>query len=166
MRRDAQQSYLIALGSNRRHVLYGAPRQVLGAAMEELSSLGTVGARSPIIATEPMGPAQRRFANAAALIESELDPEAMLAGLKRMESEFGRRSGLRWGDRVLDLDIILWSEGEWRSPALQIPHAEFRQRSFVLDTVRTLAPNWRDPKSGLSIAQLHGRLTKPRPAPR
>ena len=78
-------TYLVALGSNRRHVLFGGPRDVVRAAMEELSVLGTVTARSPILATAPLGPAQRRFANAACVIDSEYDPPALLAGLKRME---------------------------------------------------------------------------------
>ena len=92
--------YLIALGSNRRHHAYGAPHSVVTAAMEELAALGTVQARSPVIGSAPLGPAQRRFANAAAALESELDPEAMLAALKRMEREFGRRPGRRCKTRV------------------------------------------------------------------
>ena len=125
--------------------------------MEELSSLGTVTARSPIVASAPIGAAQRRFANAAVLIESEYDPPSMLAGLKRMEHEFGRRRGRRWGDRVIDLDIVLWSAGVWDGPGLQIPHAEFRQRDFVLTPAQAIARNWRDPFTGLTIAQLATR---------
>ena len=153
-------TYLIALGSNRRHHLFGRPEDVLRAAMEEVSSLGTVTARSPIFATAPMGAAQRRFANAAALIESAYDPPSMLAGLKRMEREFGRRAGRRWGDRVLDLDIVLWSAGAWESAGLTIPHAEFRKRRFVLDPALSIARNWRDPITGLTIAQLSARNRK------
>jgi 2-amino-4-hydroxy-6-hydroxymethyldihydropteridine diphosphokinase len=136
------------------------------AAKEELASLGTVTARSPIIATPPMGAAQRRFANAAVVVESEYDPPAMLAGLKRMEREFGRKRGRRWGDRVLDLDIVLWSGGEWRSPGLAIPHPEFRKRGFVLDPASAIASGWRDPVTGLSLAHLNRRLTRPRALPR
>jgi 2-amino-4-hydroxy-6-hydroxymethyldihydropteridine diphosphokinase len=160
-------TYLIALGSNRRHVLYGPPPGVVHAAMEECAALGTVAARSPVIATPAMGAAQRRFANAALVLESELSPPALLAALKRMEREFGRRCGQRWGDRVLDGDIILWSGGQWlsgrRSAGLTIPHPAYAQRSFVLTPARTIAPDWRDPVSGLRVAQLHARLTRRRP---
>jgi len=159
-------TYLIALGSNRRHHRYGAPTQVVRAAMEELAALGTVSARSAIFDTPPMGAAQRRFANAAALVESELDPDAMLAALQWMEREFGRRRWRRWGDRVIDLDIVLWDGGTWRRPHLTIPHAEFRQRSFVLAPARQIAGDWRDPQSGLSINQLFARSTKRAPIPR
>jgi 2-amino-4-hydroxy-6-hydroxymethyldihydropteridine diphosphokinase len=163
-------TYLIALGSNRRHHVFGPPTGVVRAAMEECAALGTVTARSPIIATPPMGAAQRRFANAALVLESELAPPSLLAALKRMEREFGRRRGQRWGDRVLDLDVVLWSGGRWVSgrgrSALNIPHPAFTQRTFVLAPARSIAPHWRDPSSGLSIVQHHARLTRPRPLPR
>jgi 2-amino-4-hydroxy-6-hydroxymethyldihydropteridine diphosphokinase len=134
--------------------------------MEELAALGTVTARSPVLATAPIGPAQRRFANAAAVLESEYDPPSLLAAVKRMEREFGRRRGQRWGDRVLDCDIILWSGGEWRARALAIPHPAFRERGFVLAPARAVAPCWRDPMSGRTIRQLFARLTHRRPLPR
>ncbi|MBE5074798.1 2-amino-4-hydroxy-6-hydroxymethyldihydropteridine diphosphokinase [Erythrobacteraceae bacterium E2-1 Yellow Sea] len=158
--------YLIALGSNRRHHRYGAPAGVVQAAMEELAALGTVRARSAIIDTPPMGAAQRRFSNAAALVESELDPDAMLAALQWMEREFGRRRWRRWGDRVIDLDIVLWAGGTWCGKKLRIPHAEFRRREFVLAPARQIAGDWRDPESGLSLNQLFARLTKRAPIPR
>ncbi len=147
-------AYLVALGSNRRHHIYGLPREVVRAAMEELAALGTVTARSPVFTTPPLGPAERRFANAAIVLESEYDPPSLLAGLKRMEHSFGRRRGRRWGDRVLDLDIILWSGGKWRDRTLTIPHNAFRNRRFVLAPAVSIAPDWRDPVSGRTIAQL------------
>ena len=134
--------------------------------MEECASLGTVTDRSPVIASAAMGAAQRRFANAALVLESELSPTALLAALKRMEREFGRRRGQRWGDRVLDCDIILWSGGVWRSDGLTIPHPAFAKRAFVLTPARAIAPDWRDPQTGLTLAQAHARLTRPRPLPR
>ena len=158
--------YLVALGSNRRHALYGAPEGVVRAVMEELAAFGTVLARSPVIASAPMGAARRRFANAALMLDSELAPPALLAALKRTEREYGRRRGQRWGDRVLDCDIILWSGGRWASPGLTIPHPEYRRRAFVLAPALAVAPGWRDPVNGLTIAQAHARLTRRRPLPR
>jgi 2-amino-4-hydroxy-6-hydroxymethyldihydropteridine diphosphokinase len=159
-------TYLIALGSNRRHRAYGPPEGVVRAVMEECAAFGTVTARSPVIATPPMGAASRRFANAALVLESELAPTALLAALKRMEREFGRRRGQRWGDRVLDLDIILWSGGAWISSDLAIPHPAYAQRRFVLTPACAIAPGWRDPVSGLTLAHSHARLTRRRPLPR
>lgn len=159
-------NYLIALGSNQRHHAYGAPQSVVAAAMEELAALGTVQARSPVIDSSPLGPAQRRFANGAAVVASEMDPVTMLVALKRMEREFGRKRGRRWGDRVLDCDIVLWSGGIWDSDELAIPHPEFRQRDFVLGPAHSIAGDWRDPETGLSVTQLFARLTRPVAMPR
>lgn len=159
-------TYLIAVGSNRRHHRFGAPEAVVRAAMEECASLGTVTARSPVIATPAMGAAQRRFANAALVLDSDLSPTALLAACKRTEREFGRRPGQRWGDRVLDLDIILWSGGRWASPGLTIPHAAFAQRRFVLTPACVIAASWRAGATGLTLSHHQARLTRPRPLPR
>jgi len=109
--------YLIALGSNQRHARFGPPRRVLAAALERLEAKGVrVIAAAPAIETDPIGPSIRRYANSAAVIETDFDPEALLALLKQIEREFGRRtSGQRWRARVLDLDIILWSGGPYAS---------------------------------------------------
>ena len=123
-------TYAIAIGSNRRHRRHGAPERVVAAAIEALSGIGTVEAASRIVATPALGPAGRSFANAAVLLATELSPPALLARLKQMERAFGRRPGRRWGARVLDLDIILWSEGFWDGPGLTVPHPEFRARAF------------------------------------
>jgi 2-amino-4-hydroxy-6-hydroxymethyldihydropteridine diphosphokinase len=154
--------YLVALGSNRRHVRFGAPRQVLAAALERLEADGVqVLAVAPIIETDPVGPSIRRYANSAAVIETGLGPEPLLALLKRIERDFGRRpGGQRWRARVLDLDVILWSGGAYASPALTIPHKLFRQRAFVLAPALAVAPAWRDPLTGASVRQLHARLTR------
>jgi 2-amino-4-hydroxy-6-hydroxymethyldihydropteridine diphosphokinase len=152
-------TYAIALGSNRpgRH---GPPPAELRAALD---AIGGVVARSPIVATPPLGPSTRRFANAAALIASDEAPAALLARLKRIEAAFGRRRGRRWGARVIDLDIILWSGGIVAAPALTVPHRAFRARAFVLAPLSRIAPGWRDPLSGLTVRQLAARLGKRAP---
>jgi len=164
---EAPYQYLIALGSNVRHVRHGAPREVLRAALDALGEEGlSVVAAAPIIASAPIGPSWRRYANSAALIETDLDPDELLALLKRIERRFGRRAGgKRWGARVLDLDVILWSGGMWGAPDLVVPHRSFRERDFVLRPAAALAPDWRDPVGGLTLRQLFNRLTRPRPLP-
>jgi 2-amino-4-hydroxy-6-hydroxymethyldihydropteridine diphosphokinase len=153
--------YLIALGSNQRHARFGTPRRVLVAALERLEAEGVhVTAAAPMIETAPIGPSTRRYANSAAVIETGLEPEALLALLKRIERAFGRRpGGQRWRARVLDLDIVLWSGGAYASDALTIPHPLFRERRFVLAPALAVAPDWRDPMTGATVRQLHARLT-------
>lgn len=158
-------SYAIALGSNRPHGRHGPPARVVRAAADALRDLGSLEALSAIVATPAMGPAGRGFANAVAVLSSELDPEEMLDALKRIERVFGRRGGRRWGPRVLDLDIILWSEGAWAGGPT-IPHPAYRQRLFVLAPLAEIAPGWRDPLSGLTVRQLLHRLARAAPVDR
>jgi 2-amino-4-hydroxy-6-hydroxymethyldihydropteridine diphosphokinase len=150
--------YAIALGSNRwsRH---GAPSATIRAA---LAAVGGVVAVSPIIASAPLGPSIRRYANAVALIETGEDPAALLVRLKRIERAFGRRRGRRWGSRVIDLDIVLWSGGAWTSPGLVVPHVAYRERDFVLHPLATIAPGWRDPRSGETMRHLAAKVDRPR----
>ena len=107
---------------------------------------------STIRTTPALGPAGRSFANAVAIVESELAPDELLAELKAIERGFGRRPGRRWGPRVLDLDIILWSGGAWGGPGPIVPHPEFRDRAFVLQPLAEIAPGWRDPLTGAPSA--------------
>lgn len=123
-------------------------------------------AHSPIISSAPVGPSQRNYANAAAIVASPLAPPALLARLHGIEAHFGReRRGQRWRARVLDLDVILWSGGIWAedNPALSIPHPAMRSRGFVLAPAAMIAPDWRDPVTGLTIRQLQSRFTRPKP---
>ena len=159
MRSSTRHVYAIAIGSNRRG-RHGDPRAEVAAALDLLGGLA-----SPIVASAPVGPSTRTFANAAVLIASEEAPDALLARLKAIERAFGRRGGRRWGGRVLDLDIVLWSGGTVRARRLTVPHPAFRMRAFVLGPLLAIAPGWPDPVTGLTVRQLHARLTARRPAP-
>lgn len=155
-------SYAIALGSNRRHGRHGSPARVIGAAVEALRRLGDLVEVSTIVATPALGPAGRAFANAVAILRSHFAPDDLLDALKAIEREFGRRGGRRWGPRVLDLDIVLWSEGSWAGGPT-IPHPAFRERLFVLAPLAEIAPEWRDPLSRLTVRQLLHRLGRGAP---
>jgi 2-amino-4-hydroxy-6-hydroxymethyldihydropteridine diphosphokinase len=158
--------YALALGSNRRHGRHGAPARVLAAATAALEAAGvTVVARAPVLHTVALGPAGRGFANGALLIETDLAPEALLGEIKAIERAFGRRRGRRWGARVLDLDILLWSGGTWRSRGLAIPHPALAGRRFVLDPLRRIAPDWRV-AGAIAVRHLAARLTRARPTHR
>jgi 2-amino-4-hydroxy-6-hydroxymethyldihydropteridine diphosphokinase len=154
--------YAIALGSNRRHGRFGAPKMVLAAAIGALEREGLlIGARSPIIETTPIGPSRRRFANAVMIVETKRNPQQLLALLQHIERAFGRTiRGQRWAARVLDLDIILWTGGVWCDDTLTIPHPLYRQRQFVIDPLHAVAPRWRDPLTGFSIRHLKARLDR------
>ncbi len=159
--------YAIGLGSNRRHARYGDPRHVLMAALAELESDDVEAVNvSPIIASAPLGPSRRRYANAVALVASPLSPPEMLKRLQAIEAAFGRRTGQRWSARTLDLDILLWSGGAWSAAALNIPHQDIAKRDFVLGPLRAVAPGWRHPLSGHTVRQLAARLVRAKPVDR
>jgi len=162
--------YLVALGSNVRHARHGAPARVLQAAARALDEGDlTLEALSPLVASAPLGPSRRRYANACALVGTRLDPPELLAALQAIEHRFGRvRRGAPWRARTLDLDIVLWSGGPLADIAanLVIPHPAWRSRPFVLGPALRIAPDWRDPLTGLATKHLHARLTRRRPTPR
>jgi len=153
--------YAIAIGSNRPHGRYGRPTGVVEAAIARLDHDFGLFDASPIILNAAHGGAGRDFANAVALIESDLDPPQLLGSLKRIEHEFGRRPGRRWGPRVLDLDILLWSGGRFSSRRLTIPHPQLASRSFALHPLAAIAPGWRI--GPLAVRQLAGRLARRAP---
>ncbi len=155
-----------------RHARFGHPRAVIDAAIAALAAAGlAVESVSPTIASAPIGPSRRRYANAAAIVATDLAPEALLGRLQAIEHAFGRRRrGAQWSARVLDLDIILWSGGayvgERAGGSLVIPHPAFRERDFVLGPAMTIAAGWRDPLSRLTVRQLAARHARPGPAER
>jgi len=157
-----RQLYAIAIGSNRPHGRYDRPPQVVEAAIARLDQDFGLFDSSPILLNPAHGPAGRDFANAVALIESDLDPPEVLSRLKQIERDFGRRRGRRWGPRVLDLDLVLWSGGKFRSPRLTIPHPQLEKRGFVLKPLTAVSPYWHV-RDGLNVRQLAHRLARKRP---
>ena len=151
--------YAIAIGSNRPHGRHGRPAAVVEAAIGELDAAFGLFDASPVVLNAATGGAGRDFANAVALVESALSPPDVLDRLKALERRFGRRSGKRWGPRVLDLDIALWSGGQWRSNGLTIPHQHLVDRSFVLGPLAVIAPGWRI-SGALTARHLAERLAR------
>lgn len=157
--------YAIGIGSNRRHGRFGRPPGVVEAAIARLDKDFGLFDASPIVLNPALGRAGREFANAVALVESKLEPPAMLAALKAIERDFGRRGSKRWGSRVLDLDLVAWSGGKWRTRWLTVPHPALEKRSFVLGPLTAIAPNW--PVRGVLTARhLAHRLARANRAPK
>jgi len=155
--------YAIAIGSNRPHGRYGRPQQVVETAIARLDQEFGLFDASPIVLNAAIGGAGRDFANAVALVESDLAPLEMLKQIKALEREFGRRRGKHWAARVLDLDIATWSGGTFRSRLLNVPHYGLEHRSFVLQPLAAMAPNWRI-RGALTAHHLAHRLARRRPA--
>ena len=158
---QATHLYAIAIGSNRPHGRYGRPAAVVEIAIARLDEDFGLFDASPIVLNAATGGAGRDFANAVALVESGLEPSEMLRRLKTLERDFGRRPGKRWGPRVLDLDIVLWSGGKHQARRLNIPHPQLPKREFVLQPLASIAPGWRI--GAFSVRHLAHRLARRAP---
>lgn len=96
---------------------------------------------SSLYETEPLGPAQPPFLNAAVLLATSRTPLALLDELQAIEARYGRTRTVRWGPRTLDLDL-LWIEGcAVNHGRLQVPHAELLHRAFALLPLLEVAPD-------------------------
>jgi 2-amino-4-hydroxy-6-hydroxymethyldihydropteridine diphosphokinase len=158
----------IAIGSN-----VGDRAAHLDAALSRLASLGetTIFRVSPYIETAPVVPegaesaAGGSYLNAVALIHTPLSPRALLNELLRIEHELGRvrLPQNRWGERSIDLDLLLFDDLVIDEPGLVVPHPRLHLRRFVLDPLAHVAPHWVVPTLGKSVAQLFAALPPPPP---
>lgn len=133
----------IGIGSN-----VGERRAFCRAAVDELRAAGVnVTATSSLYETEPVGgPPQRSFVNAVARIETSLSARDLLALCQQIEAKVGREaSDIRWGPRVLDLDILLFDDEKINDPDLEIPHPRMTTRRFVLVPLLEIDPDAGDP---------------------
>ena len=114
---------------------------------------------SPVYETVPMYVAdQAAYLNAALLAETDLAPEPLLAALKHLEHRLGRVPAQRFGPRSIDLDIIFHGDRVVRTPDLAIPHPRLAERAFVLAPAADIAPDWRHPESGATVAAMLAAL--------
>jgi 2-amino-4-hydroxy-6-hydroxymethyldihydropteridine diphosphokinase len=135
----------------------GPPEATLAAAASRLESLGRVVARSSLYSTQPVGFAdQPRFLNAVVVLETGLDPHALLEGLLRIEHEFGRdrSAGIPNGPRTLDLDILVFGDLTVSEPGLELPHPRMLERGFVMIPLAELASKYKMAKRLQTINQL------------
>ncbi len=132
----------VGLGSNLSNDL-GSPVEHLQqaiAAMQEHKQIRAVRVSS-FYASAPMGPQdQPDFVNAVAGFETILLPFELLAYCQQLEKEAKRARIRRWGERSLDVDILLYGEAQITEPQLTVPHAGLFERNFVLLPLRELAP--------------------------
>jgi len=138
----------IGLGSN-----LGDSRQILAEAVQKLATLGAV-KTSRLYQSPPMGPQdQPNYLNAAVQLVTDLEPLALLDELQRFEQESGRVRLRRWGERTLDLDLLMYGEEQIQNERLTVPHIGIMERDFVLMPLLDLEAN----------LQLKGQLLKDLP---
>ena len=135
----------IAMGSN-----LGDRRAHFARAIELIGLLPetAIECRSTVIETEPVGPGdQGRYLNGVVLISTKLEAKALLSALLEIESSMGRdrANEVRWGARVIDLDVLVYGDQIIDEPGLSIPHPRLHTRAFVLEPLCELSPDLQIP---------------------
>ena len=138
-----------------------SPEQTLRLAIQELAGAGQVTAHSHLYRTEPVGlESQPAFVNAAAQLETDLEPEPLLDFLLALERRHGRDRNLdpTKGPRTLDLDLLLVDDEVLRTQRLTLPHPGLTERRFVLAPLAEIAPALRIPGIGATVHEILAAL--------
>ena len=131
---------LLLLGSN-----LGDRALALRRAIAGLDALdGTrVTKRSRIYETAPVGPSDEPYLNQAVEVETSRTAMGLLLEAKRLEAAAGRRPGIRWGARVLDVDLVTLGATRMNTPWLRIPHPAMAGRAFAAAPLADVSLSWR-----------------------
>jgi 2-amino-4-hydroxy-6-hydroxymethyldihydropteridine diphosphokinase len=148
----------IALGSN-----LGDRRAAIASAADRLAAHLSSPVLSDLIETEPEGEglqSQPLYLNAVLVGETTLTPRQLIDLLLQIETEHGRTRPFPGAPRTLDLDLILLGDTVVNQPGLELPHPRFRERFFVLGPLAEVAPDMRDPVTGMKVTELLRALLK------
>ncbi|MDP3049288.1 MAG: 2-amino-4-hydroxy-6-hydroxymethyldihydropteridine diphosphokinase [Thermodesulfovibrionales bacterium] len=105
--------------------------------------------------TEPWGVKdQPKFINMAIEAETDKKPEELLRVLEEIEKEIGRTETVKWGPRVIDLDILFYDDLILKTPDLEIPHPLLHEREFVLKPLCEIAPDKKHPVTGKTVKEM------------
>ncbi len=147
---SAAAQIFLSLGTN-----LGRRRRNLRNAIRLSSDFMTIHAVSPLCKTKPWGVAnQPDFLNLCLRATTSLAPLPLLEALKQVEATLGRQQAIRWGPRLIDLDILFYDDLVLNTDRLTIPHPRLTDRAFVLAPLADIAPTLTHPQSGLSITAL------------
>jgi 2-amino-4-hydroxy-6-hydroxymethyldihydropteridine diphosphokinase len=150
---------LIALGSN-----LGDRQRNLETAILHLSRHSQIHqiTHSTWVETDPVGgpPGQQQYLNGAAVLETSLDPVALLRVLWTVEAGLGRERQRHWGARTMDLDLLLFDQVVLTTPELVLPHPRMAWRRFVLAPAAQVAPDMVHPTTWWTIGQLLDHLNR------
>ncbi|MDP6125185.1 MAG: 2-amino-4-hydroxy-6-hydroxymethyldihydropteridine diphosphokinase [Candidatus Latescibacteria bacterium] len=104
---------------------------------------------SSVVETPAMGdPVQRVFFNAVVSARVDCLPMGLLHTIRRIEGEGGRHRTVRWGPRTIDVDLLAYGQWVIAGPMLQVPHPRMLERSFVMEPLLEICPEWVHPTAG------------------
>jgi 2-amino-4-hydroxy-6-hydroxymethyldihydropteridine diphosphokinase len=168
--RDGAEIAFVALGSNlgdRTGAFEGVIRAI------ERDPALEIEAASPVYETDPVGPGdQRPYLNAVVRLRTSLEPTELLDWLLDLERRLGRdrsEGAIRWGPRVIDLDVLFYGNLCIETERLVVPHPRIEERAFVLAPMADIAPDYVHPVLSRDIASLVASckdLESIRPGPR
>ena len=128
----------------------------LKSAIEKLGVKGTVVDTSHIYETEAWGKEdQPNFYNMAVTYETKLEPHALLQLVNEIEDELGRVRNEKWGERIIDIDIITYDDKIICDDKLTIPHKHMAERNFVLVPMIEIAGEWMHPTLEKTIDEIY-----------
>jgi len=143
-------SVYLALGTN-----LGSRENNLRTAINGISPEVCVINRSPIYETPPWGyTEQPYFLNQVISGKTNLSPQTLLSRLKELEMKMGRLTGIRYGPRIIDIDILFYDDQILKVTGLEIPHPRVHERAFVLVPLLDIAPGLLHPILGKTISEL------------
>jgi dihydropteroate synthase/2-amino-4-hydroxy-6-hydroxymethyldihydropteridine diphosphokinase len=144
----------LSLGTN-----LGSRRENLQLAVDALGEVSAIEAISPVYETAPWGLTdQPNFLNICLKARTLLEPASFLANCQEIERKIGRVSSVKWGPRLIDIDLIYFNDNILDDENLSLPHPQIEQRSFVLAPLADIASDFVDPRSGISIAEMFKKI--------
>lgn len=146
---------MIGLGANLPSPA-GKPVETCEAALHELDQRGiSISNRSPWYQSAPVPASdQPWFVNGLVSVDTQLAPQDLLSQLLEIELLFGRQRSEANAARSLDLDIIAYNDEQISIPGLEIPHPRIAERAFVLLPLRSVAPDWTHPVTGIGVEEM------------
>jgi len=147
---------IIAIGSNLESNFFGSSIEICNKSVELIKNSGVqIIDQSSWYETAPIPmSSQPNYINGVVSVQTQLSAEDLLLKLLSIEKQMGRVRKKRNGARIIDLDLICYSDDVIKSKVLTLPHPKLSERAFVVRPIFEIAPNWKHPISGQMVNEI------------